>query len=144
MSELSPATIAQLPKLEGEASYQTWSLQIKATAQCGGFWGPFIGDNTPAGSDAADIDRAAQREQKACGLMLKTVSSTIALELDALQMNATVGTTTTKVDADAKTRWDHLKTKYQKSSGMAPGMLFTQLTKSYFVDDGTNTVNLLH
>ena len=71
MSELSPATIAQLPKLEGEASYQTWSLQIKATAQCGGFWGPFIGDNKPAGSDAADIDRAAQREQKACGLMLK-------------------------------------------------------------------------
>ena len=127
---LSPSAISLIPKLEGESNYQAWAIKVEATAQCGGFWGPFIGDNSPSSTaDAAETDRLKMREMKACGLILNTVSSTLQLELKNLKVGGVV--------ANAQQRWQHLKDKFEKATGLLPGLQFNQLVKSYFVDDGT-------
>ena len=127
---LSPSAISLIPKLEGESNYQAWAIKLEATAQCGGFWGPFIGDNSPSSTaDAAETDRLKMREMKACGLILNTVSSTLQLELKNLKVGGVV--------ANAQQRWQHLKDKFEKATGLLPGLQFNQLVKSYFVDDGT-------
>ena len=127
---LSPSAISLIPKLEGESNYQAWAIKVEATVQCSGFWGPFIGDNSPSSTaDAAETDWLKMCEMKACGLILNTVSSTLKLELKDLKVNTAL--------ANAQQHWEHLKGKFKKATGLLPGLQFNQLVKSYFINDGT-------
>ena len=65
--------IGKIPLLSSQAQYQDWALEVTATAMMGGFHGPFVGDNSSQGKDD-EIDKFHQREMKARGLILKTVS----------------------------------------------------------------------
>ena len=70
-----------MPILTGKANFRQWSMEIEVTARLGGFWGAYAGDNNARDQSAAQLDAVAQSEMKAMGLIRKTVTPIIALEI---------------------------------------------------------------
>ena len=76
-------------------------------------------------TDATEIDRVETHE-KATGLILKTISPNLRIEL--------------KNDGSlisAQSYWDHLKKKFEKQDGVSSLLNFTALVEMKLVDDGT-------
>src|ERR1700753_2215958 len=90
--------------LNGQSNYQKWAWSIGGTARLGGFWPIFDGTNDPTDTSAA------QHEMKALGLIMKTVDSVIALEIQSMP---SITTTTTSRFPNTKEVWDFLKTKWR-------------------------------
>ena len=129
-----------LPKflvLQGQQNYQDWSLEIESTAMLGGFWPAFVGSNSTASQEASEQDKVSQRELKARGLIMKTCSSTLRIELKSLNTTTTGGPT-------AQELWDHLKGKFEKQSGISATLDVAQLVQFLFVDDGSIESQLNH
>lgn len=128
--------IDEIPILRGQANYREWSLEIKATAKLGGFWKAILGTNTTTSTDASEIDKIEQREEKAIGLITKTVSGFLKVELHELRV-ADTSVTGRLRDPTAKELWDHLKGKFEKEDGISAILDLRQLTRTKFTDDGT-------
>ena len=129
-------SISQIPVLNSQAQYQKWSLEVTATAMIGGFNAPLIGTNVLETTDADQLDKLRQREEKATGLILKTVSQVLRKELMELRFP----TSTTKPDlipANAEQMWNHLKKKFEKKKGLMPLLDYKRLHRTDLVDDGT-------
>jgi len=111
----------------------------------GGFHDPYYGLNSTTSTDSADIDKINQREQKAKGLLLKTVSQVLRRELMTLtkEIITVTGTgdderrSTDTVSGSAEMMWSHLSTKFGKKVGTTPLMDFKRFMRSDLVDDGT-------
>ena len=82
----SLATFQRIATLTNQTNYADWALEIEATARLGNFWKAYSGGNKPSSTtpDAAEVDQVETREEKAIGLILKTVSPNLRVELKAL------------------------------------------------------------
>ena len=109
---------SKIPQLNSQAQYQIWSSEVTATAMLGGFYNALVGKNKTTSTDADMLDKIEQRELKAIGLILKTVSEIIREELRNLGHKVTVTadeTTTTEIEPEsAHGMWEHLKAKFSK------------------------------
>lgn len=124
-----------MPVLTGHSNYREWALDVKVTARIGGLYEALHGINTPVTTDPKDIGVAAleSREEKAIGLITKTVSPVLKFELDEYK----VLKTTALVDPTTKDSWDYLKKKFEKMDGACAIIDFGALTCTRLVDDGT-------
>jgi len=130
--------------LTGKSNYQRWTWSVEGTARMGLFWSAYDGTNTPADTTAAQQEACTQREMKALGLIMKTVDSNIALEIQSMP-DATDSvldaknntTTTTKRRPNTKEIWDHLKSRYQKVDPVSSLYDYRQLLRAVLIDDGT-------
>ena len=129
--------LSKFPVLQGQQNYADWAIEVESTTMLGSFWPAFIGTNTATiNADAAELDKIAQREWKARGLIIKTSSSVLHIELKALQ------TGSPPKDYSAQQLWEHLRTKYQMQSGISTALDVQQLISFMFVDDGMLEVQL--
>ena len=117
MSSSEP-NLSTIPVLHGQTNYREWSLEVKATAQLGGFWKAIVGTNTTTSTDPSEVDKIEQREQMAVGLIMKTVSRALKADLSELQITPTTSRTTPR-DPTAKELWDYLKAKFEKKEGVS-------------------------
>ena len=108
----------------------------------GGFHGPLIGDNTTTSSEASEIDKIKQREQKAKGLILSTVSQVLKRELHGLSNTTTSGSSSKTTPATAQQMWDHLKSKFKEKTARMLFLDIEKLLRSDLVDDGTMEAQL--
>ena len=131
----SKFNLSKIPVLHGQANYCKWSLEVKATAQLGGFWKAIVGDNTTISTDTSEINRIKQCEQKALGLITKTVSDVLKMELNNLQVTDTNVMGKLR-EPTAKELWDHLKGKFEKTDGVSAILDLAQLIQTKFTDDG--------
>ena len=89
MSSELAQTIGKVPTLTGQTNYRVWALEIKAAARFATIWKTIQGTDTATSSERSDIVALEAREEKAIGLITKTVSSTLKVELDDLQVTDT-------------------------------------------------------
>ena len=137
MSSELAQTIGKVPTLTGQTNYRVWALEIKAAARFATIWKTIQGTDTATSSERSDIVALEAREEKAIGLITKTVSSTLKVELDDLQVTDTIDGKTTTRDYSAKELWDYLKTKFEKKDGVSAIIDWGGLTSTKLVDDGT-------
>ena len=104
----SNLNLSRIGNLTNQSNYADWALEVEATARLGGFWKAYQGLNktTSTTSDATETDRVETYEEKAVGLLLKTVSPNLHVELKAL--------TAPQSSPVSQQYWDHLKGKYKK------------------------------
>ena len=123
--------LSRIGNLTNQSNYADWALEVEATARLGGFWKAYSGNNktTSTTPDATETDRVETREEKAVGLLLKTVSPNLRVELKALTASQTVPV--------SQQYWDHLKGKYEKQDGASSLLDFAALVETKLVDDGT-------
>ncbi|KAF9648212.1 hypothetical protein BDM02DRAFT_3115680 [Thelephora ganbajun] len=136
MSSSTKPDLSSIPLLTGQSNYREWSLEVKSTAQLGGFWKAILGTNNTTSTESSEIDKFDQREEKAIGLIAKTVSSTLKVELSEYQVtdtNATGG----KRDPTAKEMWEYLQSKFEKKSEVSAIIDLGLLTQTKLIDDGT-------
>ena len=138
--------IAKVPILSSQAQYAGWASEVEALALSGGYSNPPFGTNTTTSTDAAETNKVDQHEQKAKGLILRTVSETNCQELHALRFTHTVdvsGTPTQQqLPANAQEMWDHLKAKFEKQKGIAPLFTYLNMNHAKLVDDRTMEAQL--
>jgi hypothetical protein len=92
-------------------------MEIEATARLGGFWGAYTGDKNARDQPAAQLDAVAQREMKAMGLIRKTVTLIIALEIhDDIIADSTKSPPTLRKATNTKELLEYLTDKYQKDA----------------------------
>ena len=117
--------LSRIATLTNQTNYADWALEIETTARLGNFWKAYSGGNTAkiTPPDATEIDRVETREEKAVGLILKTVSPNLRVELKALA--TPTGTNAVKL---SQQYWDYLKGKYEKQDGASSLLDFTALT----------------
>jgi len=137
----SGLAITRIPILSSQAQYLDWSLEFKATAMMGGFHDALIGQNKTTSTEPSETDKVSQRELKAKGLILKTISQVLRRELMALHFTTTATSTTTDIPATAQQMWEHLKLKF-KESGFRVLLDFKKLCHFNLVDDGTMEAQL--
>jgi len=128
----------------GQSNYREWSIEVKATARFTGTWQAIQGtDKAVVSTDATDVAALATREEKAIGLIFRTVSSHLKLELDELRITPATASTSTSTtaaaprEATASELWTHLKTKFEKKDGVSAIIDYGRLTRTKLVDDGT-------
>ena len=123
--------LSRIGNLTNQSNYTDWALEVEATAHLGGFWKAYQGLNktTSTTPDATETDRVETREEKAVGLLLKTVSPNLRVELKAL--------TAPQSGPVSQQYWDHLKGKYEKQDGASSLLDFAALVETKLVDDGT-------
>ena len=133
--------LSKVPVLTGQANYREWALEIKAAARFANVWNAILGKDKAISTDAADVASFNAREEKAIGLITKSVSSSLKIELNKLQKaestTSTSATTTTYRDFNANELWDHLKTKFEKKDGVSAIIDWGRLTSTKLLDDGT-------
>ena len=131
--------LPRFPSLQGQQNYRDWALEVEASAQLGGYWTALIGQNqvSSTAADQTEIDRIGQREWKARGLILKTVSTTLRVELKEYRIIDNTVTPITSEDPNAKQLYDYLKSKFEKQSGVSTILDLATLTQTKFLDDGT-------
>ena len=137
MSSELAQTINKVPTLTGQTNYRIWALEIKSAARFATIWKTIQGTDVATSSERADIVALEAREEKAIGLITKTVSATLKIELDDLQVTETKDNVSTSRDYSAKELWDYLKTKFEKKDGVSAIIDWGSLTSTKLVDDGT-------
>ena len=136
-------SIGKVPVLTGHSNYREWALDVKATARIGGLYKSLLGTDKAITTEPKDVGIAAleTREEKAIGLITKTISAVLKVELDEYQVlqTTTSGTTTTTAlgDPTANNLWAYLKNKFEKVDGVSAIIDFGSLTRARLVDDGT-------
>ena len=130
----SAIDLSRIGTLTNQSNYADWALEVEATARLGAFWKAYSGNNkvTSATPDATKTDRVDTREEKAIGLLLKTVSPNLRVELKAL-----AASTATPPTPTSEIYWKHLKDKFEKQDGALSLLDFAALVKTELVDDGT-------
>ena len=128
--------LGKVPILQGQSNYREWSIEVKATARFAGVWPAIQGTDAAISKEAADVAAFATREDKAIGLICRTVSSHLKIELDELRIPDTASPPAYH-EATAKELWDHLKTKFEKKDGVSAIIDYGRLTRTKLVDDGT-------
>ena len=125
--------LSRIAPLTNQTNYADWALEIEATAHLGNFWKAYRGKNkaTSTTPDATETDRVKTREEKAIGLILKTVSPNLRVELKALVPP------TNNTKPISQLYWEHLKGKYEKQDGVSSLLDFATLIETKLVDDGT-------
>ena len=120
--------LSRIGILSNQSNYANWALEVEATACLGGFWKAYLGTNatTSTTPDAAETDRVDQREEKAMGLVLKTISHNLRAELKADTSNTS-----------AQDYWDVLQKRFEKQDGVSSLLDFSALIEMKLVDDGT-------
>ena len=135
---MSPPDVTKIPSLASQLNNREWLLEVRAVAMLGAFDGI---ETAPSTADAAQIERVADRDMKAQGVLLslKSVSRLLREELMKYKPIATAATTTIPAvtrDPEVKDVWDCPETKLQKDGVSAPldFQLFLSATPT---DDGT-------
>jgi len=121
--------LACIPILMNQSNYRDWALDVSATARLGGYWKAFLGTNTTTSTDAAELDRIEQCEEKAMGLILKTSSNNLRIELSDYAPTPAAGATG-PVPHTAQLYWDYLKAKFEKQDGVSALLDFSSLVKT--------------
>jgi gag-polypeptide of LTR copia-type/Zinc knuckle len=129
--------LSKVPILSGQANYREWALEIKAAARFANVWKAIQGIDKAVSTDAAEVAALHAREEKAIGLITKSVSSSLKIELNELQKTETNGNTTITRDLNANELWDHLKTRFEKKDGVSAIIDWGRLTSTKLLDDGT-------
>ena len=138
MSSDLTQVISKVPLLTGQANYREWALEIKAAARFSNVWKALQGTDKAISSDAADVAALDVREEKAIGLIARTVSSHLKIELDELRIPDTTSSVAgTTREANANEIWDYLKGKFEKKDGVSAIIDWGYLTRTKLVDDGT-------
>ena len=110
--------------LRGQPDYRLWAIELKSTAQLLNVWRAISGTDKAVTQEAADVVALKAREEMAIGLITRTVSLHLKLELSEYVVNVTTtssGTTiTTKREASAAELWQHIKGKASSRSEMVP------------------------
>ena len=120
--------LSKVPILPRQSNYAAWSLETQGVAMLGGFWDAFTGENDTILQDPA-IDAATKRacnivEQKAHGLIIKTISQVLRQEIHDYKVVTTAATSNTAAvtrTAKAKDLWKYLESKFKvKDVGKSP------------------------
>ena len=136
MSSDLAQSLGKVPILLGQSNYREWSIEVKATARFTGVWQAIQGTDKAVSTDAADVAALAVREDKAIGLICRTVSSHLKIELDELRIPDKASPPVNH-DATATQLWEHLKTKFEKKDGVSAIIDYGRLTRTKLIDDGT-------
>jgi len=125
--------LSRITTLTNQTNYADWALEVEATARLGNFWKAYHGENktTSATPDATKTNRVKTCEEKAIGLILKTVSPNLRVKLKALPAP------TVKTTPVSQHYWEHLKGKFEKQDGVSSLLNFATLVETKLVDDGT-------
>jgi len=142
----SENSFPKLPILLGSANWREWHRAIAATAALGGFAAPIFNPTKNVADEKSGLtaDAATQREMKASGLILRTISPHIADELfDAVLSPSPPKEGETGGDDDptpvtaAADQFNYLKAKYEKSDAVSVIFEWQKLITTRLVDDGT-------
>ena len=131
--------LGKIPILHGQTTYCAWSLEVQATAKMASFWNAYLGKNQTTLTDKAAQDKYAIQEQRAQGLIMKTISITLKEELANLAVKDPNSKTTPKAMKDkpsAEDLWVHLKKKFEKKDGISAILDLAKLCQVNFVNDG--------
>ena len=131
--------LPRFPSLQGQQNYRDWALKVKASAQLGSYWTALIGQNEVSSTvaDQTKVNWIDQCEWKAQGLILKTVSTTLWVELKPYQIINNQANPPTLKDPNTKQLFDYLKLKFKKQSGVSTILNLATLTQTKFLDNGT-------
>jgi hypothetical protein len=133
-SDLAQA-IGKVPVLTGQSNYREWQIEVKATARLANVWKAITGTDKPVvATEAADVAAFEAREEKAIGLITRTVSSHLKLELDEYRVKDSQNA---DQEANSKEMWAYLQTKFEKKDGISAIIDYGRLTRAKLVDDGT-------
>ena len=135
----SSLNVTKIPILAGQLNYRAWSLEVEAVAMLGGFWGAFDNTNNAARSNtnATIKDRGNEREMKAKGLILKTVSHHLREQLKSHTFMDSASPPVKISEPLTQHYWTYLEKAYKKKDGVSALLDFQLLLKAAFVDDGT-------
>jgi hypothetical protein len=104
----------------------------------GGFWGTYLGNNNTQDQSAAQFNTVTQCEMKAMGLIWKTVTPIIALEIHGdIIPNTTTSPPTMRKVANTKELLMYLTDKYQKKDAVLSLLKYCQLLCATLVNNGT-------
>lgn len=121
-------------------------MEIEGNACFGGFWKAFLCTNKTVSTtpNAAETDHIEQCEEKAIGLIFKTITLNLRIKMHEAVTKPAARTTTPTVPT-AKLYWDYLKAKLEKADGISSLLDLTALVETKFVDDSTleTQLNLL-
>ena len=81
MSSDLALAVGRVPLLTGQSNYREWAIEVKSAAQLANIYKALAGTDKEASSDAADILAFQNREEKAIGLIFRTVSTRVQLEI---------------------------------------------------------------
>lgn len=136
-SDLAQA-VGKVPVLTGQANYREWALEVKAAARFATIWKTIQGTDSATSSEKADEAAFENRKEKAIGLITKTVSPTLKVELDELQkIDKDSSGNDAPRDYTAQELWKYLKDKFEKRDGVSAIIDWGKLTSTKLVDDGT-------
>ena len=133
MSSDLALAVGRVPLLTGQSNYREWAIEVKSAAQLANIYKALAGTDKEASSDAADILAFQNREEKAIGLIFRTVSTHLKLELDEYCITDSSG----KHEAKASELWTYLKDQFQKKDGISAIIDFGRLIHTKFNDNGT-------
>ena len=130
----SPVDVSKILVLSNQSNYQSWVMEVEASACLGGFWKAYLGTNkvTTGTADISKINWIEQHEQKAVGLILKTITPNLCIKISEAIKKATPAS-----DSKAQYFWDYLKVKLKKADGISALLNFTSLVETKFLDNGT-------
>ena len=128
---MSESQFNKIPILTGSADYARWALAIKGYSKMFGFWHVLDGQDKieEVKDEEGKSDKSTvwhEKNDKACGLLLRTTSEDLQVQLDSLEgkrVNELV------FDATAFQMWSHLKTKFEKKDGINTVIEFGNLTQ---------------
>ena len=130
--------LGKIPVLHSQMTYRAWSLEVQATAKMASFWNAYLGKNQTTSTDKAVQDKYAIHEQRAQGLIMKTISITLKEELTNLTVKDLDLKTNPKAMKDkplVEDLWVHLKKKFEKKDGISAVLDLAKLCQVNFVDD---------
>ena len=129
---------AKVTVLTGKSNYRDWAVDLKATAKMGGFWNAYI-DKNKAGATATaeEQDRVDQRNMKAEGLLYKTVSQVIRIELDTYRVTDTSVSPPSTCKPTVAEMWKYIQDTYEKKDGVASFIEFKMFLRADLTDDVT-------
>jgi hypothetical protein len=150
MSENSQ--FARLPILSGSKDYTLWSLAIKGQAQLSNIWRVYSGawtEPSPVAATTTAEEKAEYKtnnkewikaEEKATGLLWRTVTQDLQLVLNEYKVVTTPATANTAAvtrDPTAKDLWELLKARFEKRDGISAVIDWGNLVNVKLVDDGS-------
>lgn len=125
-------SLSRIPILSSKAQFLDWYSDVLSTAMLGGFSDALTGDNISLSKEDSEQDKVRQRELKAKGLILRTVSP--LLRRDLLNLSTKEDE---KKPATANELWEHIRTRFDNRNGSTPMFDFKNFLHMEFIDDGT-------
>lgn len=146
MSSSLVSEIAKIPVLKGQPDYREWAIEVQCLARSLFLW------DAIKDSDSGDEKDVHMREEKAIGLITRTLSTHLKIEVLNLPTTKMKEEEVTEGEGDAARVcikatpsehpitaariWTHLQDKFEKKNGVSAAFDYQRFVQMGFVDDG--------